>query len=221
MSVSYIPVKDSAFAVWAANFAAVLTLSYAAYGLTAADALAVSAANTAFQSEYVLATTAATRTKVTIANKDLKRNQLTALCRQYAQVVQSNAGITQDQKTALGLTVRDTKPSPIPAPATSPILTVLGATPSQLTVRYADQNTPTKRAKPNGVIGIQFAYATSATVVSDPNVLPLEIMITKNPVGLDFAASDNGKTAYIAARWITRRGLTGPWSNIVTFTVAA
>jgi hypothetical protein len=98
---------------------------------------------------------------------------------------------------------------------------VLGATPGQLTLRYADQNTPTKRAKPSGAIGIQFAFATSATVVSDPNVLPIKSQVTKNPVALNFDSADNGKTAYIAARWITRRGLVGPWSNIATFTVAA
>jgi hypothetical protein len=50
--------------------------------------------------------------------------------------------------------------------------------------------------------------------------MSLKVLATKNPVGINFVAGDVGKVCYYAARWITRRGLVGPWSNIVSFTVA-
>lgn len=220
MSTSYIPSTDSGFATWAANFASVLATGYAAYGLAASDATAISAANATFQTAYTIATTDVSRTSVTIAAKDLARNQCKDLMRLYSDIIQANQGITQDQKTALGLTIRKTTQTPVPAPTTSPILTIIGATPGQLTARYADQNTPSARKKPSGVTQILFFAATSATVVTDPTTLPLKAIETKNPVPLNFDSSDNGKTAYVAARWMTRRGLFGPWSAIVHFTVA-
>jgi hypothetical protein len=219
MSTPYIPTKDNEFSVWSANFALVLSTAYAAYGLAASDATAISAADATWQAAYAVATTEATRTKVTVAAKDLARNQCKALERGYANVIQANSGITQDQKADLGLTIRDTTKSPIPAPTTSPILTIVGATPGQLTVRYADQNTPSARKKPVGAIALQLFAATSATVISDPSTLPLKASVTRNPVGLDFVSGDAGKTAYIAGRWITRRGLVGPWSAIATYIV--
>ena len=219
MSVPYIPPKDNAFAVWAENFAAVLAINYAAYGLAASDAASISAANATWQAAYAVATTDSTRTKVTVAAKDLARNQCKALMRGYAGVIQANSGITQDQKADLGLTIRDPHPTPVPTPTTSPLLTIVGATPGELTVRYADQNTPASRAKPSGAIALQMFAAASATVITDPNTLPLKDTFTKNPTAITFDSSDAGKTAYIAARWITRRGLVGPWSAIATYIV--
>lgn len=219
MSTPYIPTTDNAFSVWSANFALVLSTLYASYGLAASDATAISAADATWQAAYAVATTEATRTKVTVAAKDLARNQCKALERGYANVIQANSGITQDQKADLGLTIRDTTKSPIPAPTTSPILTIVGATPGQLTVRYADQNTPAARKKPVGAIALQLFAATSATVITNPATLPLKASVTRNPVGLDFDSGDAGKTAYVAGRWITRRGLVGPWSAIATYIV--
>ena len=61
---------------------------------------------------------------------------------------------------------------------------------------------------------------TSATIVTDPASLPFIGIQTKNPVAVNFSSADVGKTAYYAGRWVTRRGLVGPWSAIINFTVA-
>ena len=46
---TYIPAKDALFATWLENFSTLLTAAPATYGLTAPDATAVDAVNTAFR----------------------------------------------------------------------------------------------------------------------------------------------------------------------------
>lgn len=221
MSTSYIPKKQSLWTVWAANFTAAIAANPALYGLVAADATAISAVNTTAQQAYITGTTVATRTKATVAAKDLAIAQATVLMRSYAQIIQANQGVTPEAKADAGLTIRDTTPSRIPAPATIPILGVVAGQSLSLTTRFHDQNTPLSRAKPAGVAGLLYFAVTSATVINDPEVLPFHAIDTRNPVVLTFAPADAGKTAYIAARYYNAKGELGPWSAIVAATVMA
>jgi hypothetical protein len=45
--------------------------------------------------------------------------------------------------------------------------------------------------------------------------------VTKNPFTIDFTAQDGGKYATYFARWVSRRGETGPWSAPKSMRVAA
>lgn len=217
---SYIPLKDSLCKDWLVNFAARITAAPATYGLTAAEALTICNAVNAFVAAYTIAIDPSTRTRASVADKDAMKAAALAISRPYAQLVRRNNGVSNQDKLDLGLTIVDTSPTPIPAPQTSPILSIVGATPLQHTLRYVDQNTPTKRAKPAGVIFLELMCQTSATPLTDPALIGFKQLSTANPVAVDFVQADAGKTAYYAARWVTRRGLLGPWSNIVSFTVA-
>ena len=218
---SYIPNRDSLLLAWAQNFATTLTANPATYGLTAGDAAAITAAQQAYTTAFGVATTDATRTPVTIADKDTKRAQLVLLLRSYSAIIQANLGISASAKSALGLTIRDTKPTQIAAPVSAPTLGILAAFPGQLSATYHDPNQgPKVKAKPAGVTAMEVYAATSATVVTDPATLPFQGLVTRTPFTVNFGSGDKGKTAYVAARWVTRRGLVGPWSSIATFTVA-
>ena len=217
---SYIPLKDSLCKDWLSNFASRITASPSTYGLTAGEATTIQNAYNAFASAYTIAIDPSTRTKSTVADKDAMKAAALAIVRPYAQLVRRNAGVDNQSKLDLGLTIVDTTKTPIPAPQTSPILSVIAATPLQFTLRYVDQNTPTKRAKPTGVIFLELMAQTSATAITDPATIAFKQLSTANPVAVNWQQADVGKTAYMAARWVTRRGLLGPWSNIVSFTVA-
>jgi hypothetical protein len=216
---TYIPAKDALFASWSQNFSDVIEADPGLYGLQAADAVAIASVNDTFQAAYTLAIDPGTRTKVTVAAKDLARNQAKVLERSYAQIIQANVGVTQDAKTAAGLTVRDVTRTPIPAPATNPIAALAGGQPLNILIRWHDVNTPLSRAKPYGVMALEIYAATSATVISDPTMLPFKGLDTRNPLTITFSASDANKTAYMAFRYVTRRGLVGPWSPIIAGTV--
>ncbi|HEY3620782.1 MAG TPA: hypothetical protein VGK96_28595 [Candidatus Sulfotelmatobacter sp.] len=217
-STPYIPTKKSLLMAWATNFGTLFTASPTTYGFTSADAATVAAANATMQAAYTVANTAATRSKPNVANMDAAIASYLATVRPYAVAISLNKGVSNDQKASIGVTVRGTGPTPVPVPSTSPVLTTIAGTPGQQTVRYADQNTPSARKKPFGAIAIQLYCSASATVISDPTMLQFVNTFTKNPVGLPTPSGGAGKICYMAGRWVTRTGLVGPWSSIVTFT---
>jgi hypothetical protein len=220
MAAPYIPPTDAALQTWADNFSTLITAAPATYGLVAGDAVAIAAVVNAYSAAYAIAIDPPTRTKPSVAAKDAARQAMLDVVRGYAIQIRNNAGVTNEDKADLGLTLPDPTPTPVPPPATSPVLSVLGATPLQLTLRFTDQTTPTSRAKPENVTGLELHAVASATVISDPAVIPYAKIATRNPVALDFDAADVGKQAYIAGRWLNRKGEPGPWSNVVAFTVA-
>jgi hypothetical protein len=88
-------------------------------------------------------------------------------------------------------------------------------------LRFSDDNTPDSRAKPYGVTELQLFRG-----VADDERLPIAECqfyrkITRNPVEVMFTQEDDGKLATYYARWATKTGETGPWSNPVSFRIAA
>ena len=221
MAAPYIPPKEASLDAWALNFSTLLTASPATYGATAGDAANIAAFYATWHAAYLVTTNPATKTKPSVASKNAAKASLLANIRPLAQFIANNPGVTNANKEALGLNLHgSTGPTPIPAPSTSPILAIIAATPGQMTLRYADQNTPDKRAKAPGTAGLELHAATSATVITDPSTIPFVGVATKQPYALNWSSSDKGKTAYIAGRWVTGTGLVGPWSAIVTYIVA-
>jgi hypothetical protein len=220
MSTSFLPAKDALLATWMQNFSTLITAAPATYGLAAADAVAIAAAVNPFISALATSTNPSTRTPTTVNAKNVARNSATVVVRGYGDTIRANTGVTDANKLALGLVVRDPTQTPIPAPTTSPILTIIAATPLQHTVRFADQNTPASRAKPSGVTQMQLYVSVGTVAPVSPDATPFYGVVTKNPVAVNFASGDVGKTAYYYARWQTRRGLVGPWSALLQFTVA-
>ena len=108
-----------------------------------------------------------------------------------------------------------------------------------------DESTPTRRARPAGVLGAEVwvklveagtghqasgtgegnaSGASSGLVPSAQSHVPgfsFLTMTTKPSFRAEFKAGEGGKTAVSMARWVKTRGEKGPWSEITTATVAA
>lgn len=221
MASPYIPVRDADLNNWASNFSTSITASPGTYGLITADAVAIAASYTAWFAAYALAINPPTRTPVTVADKDAAKIGMLAIMRPYAQQVANNAGVDVSDKIALGVNPRTNTPTPIAAPTSVPILSLIAATYLQHTLRYRDEGAPsTSRAKPVNVIQIQIFGAASATVLSDPTALPLLTTATKVPVVVTWDSGARGKPAYYTSRWINRNGLVGPFADITSIIVA-
>jgi hypothetical protein len=218
----YIPASDPAYAAWVDNFGAVFAANPVAYGYMTADATAVSAQVALWDAAYALVTSPTTKTATTVQAKNVSRVETTALLRQYAQPISLSPAVSADNKIALGVNPRTSTPVPISAPTTYPALTVASALPLQHILRYRDSiASPSVKAKPYGVIQIQLYGLTSGTAITDPTLLALQQVTTKSPLIQTWGSAAVGLKAYYAARWVTKRGLVGPWSPIVSFTVAA
>ena len=104
-----------------------------------------------------------------------------------AAIIQNNTAVTQEQKIDLGYTVRKTTKSPIPPPATVPILAYVGSTYLEHTLRFADQNTPASKAKPFGYAPPCWSAFWLTAVGTAPSGAPTRTLpVTRNP----FAAVD-------------------------------
>lgn len=221
MSSPYIPNRDGDLATWATNFSTLITAAPGTYGLVAADATTISTAVTTYTTALAVATNFATRGPSSIAAKDVAKQQMLDTIRPYAQNISRNAGVTTQHKIDIGVNPRTNTPTPIPAPSTSPLIAVIAATPFQHTLRFSDQNSPDSRSKPFGALSLEVRCLVGVTPPTSPTDAPFIGLATKNPYAVNFSMGDVGHTAYYYARWVTRRGLVGPWSTLKTFTVAA
>ena len=216
MPGSYIPLKIAIYAAWMLNFSTKLTAAPATYGLVAGDASAVAAQYSVFSAAYAISSAPATRTSVTVANTQTSRNALSILVRNYARIILANSGVADSDKTALGLTIKDTHPTPIPTPGTSPVIAFVGATPGQLTLTFRDTGSSLKsRSKPAGVTALQMFILFATTAPATPDATPFFGLVTRSPFAVDVPPADVGKDAWIYGRWLNAKGKPGPWSALL------
>lgn len=221
MAGSYIPLRDSDLGQWAANFSTLISSSPASYGLTAGDASAIATYVNAFNAALTVVNNPGTKTAASVATKDGCKAAMLDIIRPYAMQVRNNRGVSNAEKTALGLRVVDQTKSPVPAPSSSPSVDVAAATRGEHLLRIRDAASPAGRGKPAGVTGLQLYIAIAAMAVDDPGAATFKAFVTKQPYVVQFDHADSGKIATYHARWQNGKGETGPWSNPVSFIVYA
>lgn len=225
---SYLPPRDQDLDAWALNFDLQITAAPTDYGLVAGDATAYHTLRLAFTTALAVALATPTRTKTTVAAKNSARFDLIASSKMLAAQVQAFPAITPELLSTLGLTVRDTTPSPIAAPSSAPIISPINSSGGGIFFRFADEVTPDSRAKAPGAIGLDL-YAkvgtTPPATIADCVYMGTYTKNTTGPgsrgVRVDFGGGNVGKTAYLIGQWKTRRGLVGPVSATASMTIAA
>lgn len=226
----WIPAPIGTFATFAQNFSDTLNASPAAYMISPTDAMSVATANGTFQAAYVLSAKASpmTRTSVTVADTVTSRVVLTALMRSWGSQIRLNPGVTDADKTALGLRLANNAPNPVPTPATWPVLAVQGYGPLQIQLKFVDSSTPTLKAKPYGVVGGELYIGIGTAPIVSPALCIFQGIFTRNFPKLTFDSANAGKVASFFARWSTKgspRGSeetqTGPFGPGVSATIGA
>lgn len=224
MASSYIPSTNSGLADWLLNFSTLITAAPTTYGLIAGDATAIAAQNTAYQDAYALATDPITRTSVTVAGLAAAKSAALFVVRPYAVSISLNPAVDDSDKTAVGVTVRKTVPTPIPAPTATPALSFVSGVPLNVTLQARNTATPTSKAKPFGAIGVEVWSAVGTVPATDPAQLGYDFSASKIPFVRAFEAGQQGKVCSMAVRYVTRGGnggvaKVGPWSAILNFFV--
>src|SRR5262245_17420772 len=221
MGSSYIPVRDSELDSWLLNFKTLIAANPTNYGLVVADATAITNSFNAWHTAYLAATNPATRTHVTIAAKDAQKILTLDVVRTYAATIRANTAVSNDLKLGLGLHIADDVPTPVPPPSTYPILAINGAGPGMQDLRAADQNTPTRRAKPAGTAGLLVFRSIGTAAANDPTQAFFLGFVTRAAFTSNFEAGDDGKIATYFGRWTNGKGELGPWSAPVSMRIAA
>jgi hypothetical protein len=217
MANSFLPDQDQDLEAWANNFDTRITATPTAFGLVAGDATAFHSLAADFTAKLAAAVNPATRTKVTVAQKDISRAALKAKARSLAKIVNAYPPITNAQRADLGLTIRDTTPTPVPPPATKPLLAV----DPDGTLRLVDETMPDRRGKPSGVRGAVVFTKIDGPAPTDPDDAKFSILATRFRAALPIPGGSNGKTLWVLAQWFNERGELGPVSAVASTTIAA
>ena len=154
-----------------------------------------------------------TRTKLITATKKEKRADYEKLLMILAANLRANTRLTDDDRRAAGLSIRDAKPTPSPVPVTYPIISVDTSIMRRLILKYRDSGSTTT-AKPKGIHGAEIKW-----LISEERPMVEELINsafdTGTPYMIDFEDAQRGKRVWICLRWENTRGEKGPWGQMV------
>jgi len=220
----YIPAPDAEFNAWQANFVSYANANLAGLGLVAGDMTPITAAQTTWASAFPAHVTAAAAAQSARASKDGARVSYVTVLRDLVQRLQASAAVSDAERGALGITIPDPTLTPIGPPTTRPVVRVDCGQRLQHTVHFTDEATPTRKAKPAGVLGAEIwvnVAAVGQPTPTDPAAFNFVALDTRTPYTLDFPAADGGKNAHYLLRWVNPGGEQGPWSETASVTIGA
>ena len=208
----YIPARDSELVSWSANFVTVVTENASAWGITSAEVTLLQDSSDNFAALQAQADSPL-KNAIIEAEKKAARKKLEKVIRELAGFRLKNPIITDVQRLALGLHVRDTTPTTIPVPVTRPEINIEVFDVRRLKIRFHDKGSDSK-AKPYGTNGAVIFYAVLDAPPASPAELTRSVLATRTPHLLEFADDERGKTVYVAICWQNEKGEKGPWSEV-------
>jgi hypothetical protein len=217
----YIPAPDAEFDGWQANWVTFAVANAVALGLDPViDIPAIQLAQTAWDTDYDAHLTAQAAAQAARAAKDTERAAYVAMLRSFSQQIQKRTGTTDAQRGGLGITIPDTEPTPVPAPITAPVLNIVTAE----RLRHVVEASKTideggGAGKPSGVRGVQLWRKIDDPAPVTEEDFEFVAEFTRTRMTLDYQMSQGGLTVYYQARWVSTRGETGPWGELVSATL--
>ncbi len=218
----YIPSPDGDFDAWQDNFITYATANAPALGLDPlVDIPPLTAAQGVWTTDRAANTAAQAAAESARQAKVAARGGLEGLVRPLVARLQASAAVDDAERQALGITVRDTIPTAVVPPITRPVVSVDTSQRLQHTIGFADEATPTRKAKPDGVRGAQIWVKIGDPAPVDPSELTFLATDTRTPYLAQFDGADANKVAHYMLRWESTRGEPGPWSETASATIGA
>lgn len=153
--------------------------------------------------------------------KDIACGTYEGTIRPLVKRLQASSAVDGAEHAALGITVPDRSPTPVPIPTTRPVVKVDTSQRLQHTISFADETTPTSTRKPQGVSAAELWVKVDGPPPADATQLSFLATDTRTPYLATFDGADGGKPAHYMLRWINTKGQPGPWSETATATVGA
>ncbi|EIQ01482.1 hypothetical protein OpiT1DRAFT_00052 [Opitutaceae bacterium TAV1] len=217
-SQNNIPRKDEDFHLWQANFAIQINAGTPSrgtrLGIPTEKLTTLQDLQGEWSDGFLLASQPATRTSLTIEQKNAARDTYEAFLRGFIrQYITANDVATNDDRTALGLPIPKTTHTRIPAPTTHPVAEQHGSQPGLVELHFRDEE-GTARGKPGLAHGAEIAYDVLDAVPGDPSDLVHSEIDTRSPFKKQFRADQRGLKFWYAMRWESPTGDKGPWSPL-------
>ncbi len=224
MGHPYIPRPDADFDTWANAFTEAAFQWWIDHGLDFQEISALGAARDRWVAAWPAHVSARAAAEAARAEKDAARGDFEPVIREFARIIQADPATTDADRATLGLTVRSEGSVKGGALNTRPLARIDAGQRLMHTVRFADESTPTRKAKPKGAVGAEVwvtVVGASEPVPTDPKSLRFHSLSTDGSALAEFKGGDGGKKAVYMLRWVGVGGERGPWSDPHVATVAA
>ena len=223
MSKNYLPDKDNDLGPWVNTFTTYAGDHLAALGLTVDQLDQISGAATEYQNALAAHTAAAAAARTARQAKDLAKKSLTGSIRSLVKQLQANPNLTNTQREALGISLRDDTRTTHNPPVSSPDPRVRTIKHLGHIIGFLDSDTE-KAAKPAGVDAAEVYMAivpADAPAPADYSQYAFVGLATRSTFTLGFEPADASKRAYYLARWVNGKGQYGPFGTATSATIAA
>ena len=225
MAHDYIPGSDTGFQAWVDNFATYASAHLAELGIALPDIIPITVGRTDFDTKMSANVTAQQAAQSARQAKDDSRDSLESAVRQLVSRLQVSPNVEDAERAALGITVRDTVRTATAGDITTrPIGVVDTSQRLRHEIRFSDEATPTRRARPEGVMGCEIWVKVAAAGEPGPtsaDELSFVSLDTASPYITEYDGADGGKTAHYMLRWVKSSGDKGPWSETISATITA
>jgi hypothetical protein len=214
MSTDYIPTKEKDFHDWQSYSLKYVQTNKSRFGVTDAALTPVLAKQTLYEAKYLVSENPATRTSASILARQEARADFEEVLRPfYKSSIIYNQLVTDEDRRLMGVTVHDTKPTPVKPPHTVPEISLDAPAPAVIEIHFRDHE-ETGRAKPYGVHGAEIAWGVLEEKPDNWSDLPHSSFATHSPYRHTLDGKDRGKKFFFAVRWENTRGEKGPWTEI-------
>jgi hypothetical protein len=215
----YIPAGEGQLLPFAKTLSAYALANFARWGMPSPQTL-LDAPITAFETALA-AYQSPNHGKVDTLNKNEAKDALVHALRTYIQgYIARNPAVTDEDKEEMGLPLRDTIPTPHPAPDARPEVAAEPAGTGAHSVTAVNPHTHNKE-KPPLVTGVSFAHRVRS---ADEAAAAAALMPSEYQAGASrtyqYTEADYGKVADYAAAYENATGKRGPWSNVVSLLIS-
>ncbi|MFN8139084.1 MAG: hypothetical protein U0R49_04730 [Fimbriimonadales bacterium] len=216
-----IPPGDAEFDTFQNNVFTYINANLVALGLTAldADVVLLGTQHTSWGTDYPAHVAAQGTAQSARATKDATRLLLQNTIRRLFNRLQVSSAVSDAERAALGMTIRDTTRTPVEAPTTRPVLQGDTSDRLRVIISFADEGTPTSRAKPTGVAGCELWSKIGGAPPTDLGECDFLALDTRTPYVAEFDGSQANQTVHIIGVWVSSRGDRGPLSETLSVTI--
>ena len=219
MRTDFVPGREAALLPWGLNLSQKATADPALYGLTPAIAQALAAAYAALDAAWQRVQDPDRRTPTAVTEKDALKKAFISSAREVARLAQAHPGITTAQREALGLNLRDAKPTPVPPPEESPVIDVASARGQFIEVLL--HRPGGRRGRPPGAAGASVFFALTEAPPADLSGWTFAGSTTRSTCTVDVGAGvPPGAKVWLTAFYYNPRAQSGQAAEPISTRVA-
>lgn len=219
MKKDTVPAPDAEFDSFQQNLVSQVTTNMVVWNITPVMMAILTPLQMAWAAAWLVAKVKVNRSPAVVAAKNQARRTYEAALRNFIQAnIYRNISMTDGDIELCGLRPHDKTRTPIPVPATLPIVNLQRAPGNFFVVRFfrlEDETGAIHRGKPDKVAKIEFAYSLNMQPVNPDTCT--KTVATRGPIRIEIPLNMHGQTVWFYARWKNVYDAPGPWTDLDSF----